>query len=184
MAITDHADESNVAALAGALVKVCGLYADKGFFAVPGVELTHIPLARIPALVKKARSLGARVVVGHGETLVEPVEPGTNLAYIKAGVDILAHPGLVTDNECRLAHKNSVHFEITARGGHSLSNGHVAMMCRAHGVKMVINTDAHAPSDLIDDATALRIVLGAGLNDEDWGRMQRNAERLLKKSIR
>ncbi|OGQ60068.1 MAG: PHP domain-containing protein [Deltaproteobacteria bacterium RIFCSPLOWO2_02_FULL_53_8] len=182
MAITDHADESNIDVILKSLKKVCALYRDKGFLAVGGVELTHIPVKRIPALVKRARALGAGVIVGHGETLVEPVEPGTNAAYIKAGVDILAHPGLVTDDESLLGRKNGVLFEITARGGHSLSNGHVATTAKRHGVNMVIDTDAHGPSDLIDDGTALRVVLGAGLSENDFRRMQLNAEGLLKKA--
>jgi len=184
MAITDHADESNIDALVKSLVKVCALYKRGAILAVAGVELTHIPLRRIPALVKRARSLGARVVIGHGETLVEPVEPGTNAAYIKAGVDILAHPGLVTDDECALARKRSVFLEITARGGHSLSNGHVAAAARRHGAGMVIDTDAHAPGDLISDAKAMQVVLGAGLTEEDFRRMQLNAEALLRKPAR
>lgn len=184
MAITDHADESNIDAVLKSLIKVCALYKGKGFLAVAGVELTHIPLQRIPALVKRGRALGAGIIVGHGETLVEPVEPGTNAAYIKAGVDILAHPGLVTDGECVMARKNEVFFEITARGGHSLSNGHVAAAAGRHGVGMVIDTDAHSPGDLIDDATALRIVLGAGLTEKDFRRMQLNAEGLLEKTVR
>ncbi|MBI5561507.1 MAG: histidinol phosphate phosphatase domain-containing protein [Deltaproteobacteria bacterium] len=184
MAITDHADESNVEALVAALSKVCAVYRVRGFLAVPGVELTHIPPGRIPALVKRARSLGARVVVGHGETLAEPVEPGTNMAYIKARVDVLAHPGLLSDEECLLARKNSVLLEITARAGHSLSNGRVAALARRHGAEMALNTDAHAPGDLVDDETAVRIVLGAGLDAEDWRRMQGNAEGLLKNAVR
>lgn len=184
MAITDHADESNIDVIIRSLRKVCALYKGKGFLAVAGVELTHIPLQRIPALVKRARALGAGIIVGHGETLAEPVEPGTNAAYIRAGVDILAHPGLVTDDDCVKARKNNVCFEITARGGHSLSNGHVAFQAARHAVSMVIDTDAHAPGDLIDDATALRVVLGAGLTEKDFRRMQLNAEGLLAQAVR
>ncbi|MBI5885550.1 MAG: histidinol phosphate phosphatase domain-containing protein [Deltaproteobacteria bacterium] len=184
MAITDHADESNIDALVESLAKVCALYRRGPIIAVAGVELTHIPPGRIPALVKRARALGAKVVIGHGETLAEPVEPGTNAAYIKAGADILAHPGLVTDAECVLARKKSVFFEITARGGHSISNGHVAAAALRHGVGMVINTDAHAPGDLISDARALQVVLGAGLKEEDFRRMQLNAKALLGKPAR
>lgn len=184
MAITDHADESNIDVILKSLKKVCALYKGKGFLAVAGVELTHIPLQRIPALVKRARALGAGIVIGHGETLVEPVEQGTNAAYIKAKVDILAHPGLVTDDECVMARKNAVLLEITARGGHSLSNGHVAAAAIRHGAGMVIDTDAHAPGDLIDDATALRVVIGAGLTENDFRRMQLNAEGLLGKTAR
>lgn len=182
MAITDHADESNIETVLKQITKVARqLNADRTFTLLPGVELTHIPPAHIPLMVKKARALGAKVVVGHGETLAEPVEAGTNAAFIKAGVDILAHPGLVTDGDARLAAKKSVHFEITSRGGHSLSNGHVAAAAKRHGVKMVLNTDTHSPGDLISDEKALRIALGAGLNEEDFRRIQENAKAFLKK---
>jgi histidinol phosphatase-like PHP family hydrolase len=182
MAITDHADESNIEAVLKQLTKVARqLNTDKTFSLLPGVELTHIPVAHIPLMVKKARALGARVVVGHGETLVEPVEAGTNAAFVKAGVDILAHPGLVTDEVAKAAAKKSVHFEITARGGHSLSNGHVAATAKRHNVKMVLNTDSHSPGDLITDEKALKVALGAGLNEEDFRRIQENAKAFVKK---
>ncbi|MBI5468096.1 MAG: histidinol phosphate phosphatase domain-containing protein [Deltaproteobacteria bacterium] len=182
MAITDHADESNIEAVLKQITKVARqLNTDRTFRLLPGVELTHIPPAHIPLMVKKARALGARVVVGHGETLAEPVEAGTNAAFIKAGVDILAHPGLVTDEDAKSAVKRSVHFEITARGGHSLTNGHVAAVAKRHGVKMVLNTDSHSPGDLITGEKALKIALGAGLNEEDFRRIQENAKALVKK---
>lgn len=183
MAITDHADESNIEAVLKQLAKVAKqLNTDRSFMLVHGVELTHIPPAHIPLMVKKARALGAKVVVGHGETLAEPVEAGTNEAFIKAGIDILAHPGLVTAREARMAVKKSVHFEITSRGGHSLSNGHVAAVAKKYGVKMVLNTDTHSPGDLITDEKALKVALGAGLDEDDFRRMQENARELLRKN--
>lgn len=183
MAITDHADESNVDLVLKQIIKVSALVnRDKGFRLIPGVELTHIPPRRIPLMVKKARALGARVVIGHGETLAEPVEPGTNMAYIKAGVDILAHPGLVTVEECKAAVKKTVCFEITSRGGHNASNGHVARMCKEFGVRMVVNTDSHSPGDLITDEKAEKIALGAGLDNADIRRIRENARELLKKA--
>lgn len=182
MAITDHADESNIESVLRQIIKVSKqLNRGKGFKVLPGVELTHIPVAHIPLMVKKARALGAKVVVGHGETLAEPVEDGTNMAYIKAKVDILAHPGLITDEECKLALKNSVHIEITSRAGHSISNGHVARMAKKHGARLLINTDSHAPGDLISDERALKIAIGAGLDKEDFRRIKANAEELVKK---
>ncbi len=182
LAITDHADESNIETVIGQLKKVCKhLNREKDFKIIPGVELTHIPPALIPGMVRRARKLGAAVVIGHGETLAEPVEPGTNAAYIKSGVDILAHPGLVTEAECIEAAKRSVRFEITSRAGHGISNGHVAAMAKRHGVKMLVNTDAHAPGDLISRKRAELVALGAGLDSGDYRRMVENAEELLKK---
>jgi histidinol phosphatase-like PHP family hydrolase len=183
LAITDHADESNIELVLSQIIKVCRqLNKDKGGLKViPGVELTHIPVRYIPLMVKKARRLGAKLVVAHGETIVEPVAPGTNAAFIRSGVDVLAHPGLITNEECALALRFAVHLEISGRKGHSLSNGHVASLAKRHGVKMLINTDAHGPADLTSAKAALEIVLGAGLVKNDFKRMQDNAQRLLEK---
>ena len=182
MAITDHADESNIDSVLKQITKVAKqLNTDKSFCLIPGVELTHIPVRHIPQMVKKARSLGALIVVGHGETLAEPVEQGTNMAYIKAGVDILAHPGLISTDEMKEAVKKGVHIEITNRGGHSISNGHVAALAKKLGARMLLNTDSHAPGDLISDERAEKVALGAGLDKEDFRRIQENALSLLKK---
>lgn len=181
MAITDHVDESNMDTVVKQLIRVCAqLSSEGGFRAVPGVELTHIPAVQIPAMVKRARELGAAIVVGHGETIVEPVENGTNLAFIRSRVDVLAHPGLITVRECRLAAKNSVCLEITSRGGHSLTNGHVASVAKRCGAPLVLNTDSHSPSDLITAEKAEKIVAGAGLGPGDFRRMQKNALELIR----
>ena len=182
MAITDHADASNIEDVLKKLIKVARqLNTDKTFKVIPGVELTHIPPRLIPLMVKKARTLGARVVVGHGETLSEPVEPGTNRAYIEAKVDILAHPGLITDGDARLAAKNGVHLEITTRAGHSISNGHVAALGKRCGALLLLNTDSHAPGDLASAERALKVALGAGLTEDDFKKMQDNANAIVKK---
>ena len=185
IAITDHADESNLDTVIAQLAKAAlALTRSADIIVIPGVELTHIPPGDIPGMVKKARSLGSKVVVGHGETLAEPVAPGTNEAFIRAKVDVLAHPGLVTKAEAGLAAKNSVFFEITARKGHSLSNGHVAKVAQSSGVKMLLNTDAHAPEDLISVDTALKVALGAGLTEKDFARMEEDARELVDKVSR
>ncbi|HKJ89058.1 MAG TPA: histidinol phosphate phosphatase domain-containing protein, partial [Gammaproteobacteria bacterium] len=109
------------------------------------------------------------------------VAPGTNRAYIEAGIDILGHPGLITDQECELAAKNSVCLEITTRKGHSLTNGHVAAAAKRHGARLVVNNDAHGPGDLVSPELAEKIVLGAGLAREDFREMQRTSEGLIEK---
>lgn len=182
LAVTDHADASNLEMLIGQIMRFTASHeSENGLSVVPGVELTHIRPALIGKMTAEARRLGARVVVCHGETIVEPVPPGTNMAAIKACVDILSHPGLVTDQECRLAAKNSVLFEITARKGHCLTNGHVARMAKNHGVGLVVNTDAHGPDDLITEKEALRVALGAGLTEADFEEVKKNARKLLEK---
>jgi histidinol phosphatase-like PHP family hydrolase len=134
LAVTDHADASNMEILLGQIKRFCATLDSKNDLpVVPGIELTHIRPELIAEMTREARKLGAKVVVCHGETMVEPVPTGTNMAAIKAGVEVLSHPGLVTEEECRLAAKNSVLFEITSRKGHCLANGHVAAMAKKYG---------------------------------------------------
>lgn len=180
LAITDHADPSNLEFILANMVRVCReLHGVSGAETYPGVEITHVPPRLIRPLAERARELGAKVVIVHGETIVEPVPRGTNLAAIEARVDILAHPGLLTEAEARLAGENGVFLEITARKGHSLTNGHVAHAAVKNGARMVYNTDAHAPGDFTAWETALKIVRGASLSEKDAERMQQNARELL-----
>lgn len=167
LAITDHADASNLEDLAAQLLRFQreGLRGFEVAF-VPGVELTHVPPEQISPLARWARRLGFRLVVVHGETMVEPVAPGTNRAAVECrDVDILAHPGFLTEEEARLAAANGVALEISARGGHCLTNGHVARVALEAGAKLVVNTDTHTPADMIDQARAWRVALGAGLSE-------------------
>ncbi|MFH1756545.1 MAG: histidinol phosphate phosphatase domain-containing protein [Pseudomonadota bacterium] len=180
VAITDHVDSSNLDWVIPRVVRVCrDLSAHWQVRAIPGVELTHIPPDLISPLTVQARALGAQIVLVHGETVVEPVPPGTNQRAIAAGVDILAHPGLITEEEVLLAREKGVFLEITARKGHSLTNGHVARLAKKVGTSLVLNTDTHAPEDLISQDYALTIALGAGLTNEDFERMLKNAWKIL-----
>ncbi|HEY7585407.1 MAG TPA: histidinol phosphate phosphatase domain-containing protein [Candidatus Deferrimicrobiaceae bacterium] len=180
LAITDHADPSNLDFVLERISHVCGELRGKVRAKVyPGVEITHVPPGMIASLVARARERGAKVVTVHGETIVEPVPRGTNMAAIDAGADILAHPGLITEAEVRLAGKKGVLLEITARKGHSLSNGHVARLALKCGARMVYNTDSHSPGDFTPWETAVRIIRGAGLSDRDAARMQENARNLV-----
>jgi putative hydrolase len=180
VALTDHADSSNLDWIVPRLVQVCkDLNAHWKIRAIPGIELTHIPPAMIGPLAEKARALGALIIVVHGETLVEPVPPMTNRMAIEAGVDILAHPGLITAEEVVLARERKVALEISARKGHSLANGHVARLGEKHGAEMVLNTDSHSPDDLISLEKALKVALGAGLRADGFERMLQNSRRFI-----
>ena len=104
----------------------------------------------------------------HGETLNEPVIGGTNLAAVSCkDVDILGHPGLITEEEAEIALENDVTLEISARKGHCLGNGHVANIARKVGNDLVVDTDTHAPDDLITFERAIEIALGAGMSREE-----------------
>ncbi len=178
--ITDHADASNLDFIIPRIVAVAErLNRVNHIKTVPGIELTHVPPSQIGPLAEQARSLGAKIVVVHGETIAEPVVPGTNRAALSADIDILAHPGLISEEEAVMAAGKGILLEISARKGHSLTNGHVAKLAGRHGAELVLNSDAHEPSDLITDQLAREIVLGAGLSQDDFDHMQKNAESFL-----
>ena len=165
IALTDHADSSNLEDL---MTRMHNFSMHQlGDFEIDlliGVELTHLPPARIDSLAQEAKRLGADIVVVHGETIVEPVAKGPNRAAVESPwVDVLGHPGFITLEEARIAAANGVHLELTARRGHSLTNGHVAQVAREAGARLVVDTDAHHPDDLIDDSRAIDVALGAGL---------------------
>lgn len=174
--MTDHGDSSNMDFIIPRLVDVADqLNRTMSITVVPGIEITHVPPSLIAETCARARAMGARIVIVHGETLVEPVAPGTNRAAIEAGVDVLAHPGLITEEDVIAAGQNKVLLEISARPGHAFANGHVALLAKKHGVGLVLNTDSHGPSDLKDRESARRIARGAGLTDQDFEQMQKNA---------
>jgi histidinol phosphatase-like PHP family hydrolase len=141
---------------------------DWGIDVFVGAEITHVPAEAIDEVASKGISCGADYLVVHGETVVEPVEPGTNRSAILSGkVDILAHPGLITAEDAKLAAEHNVFLEVTCRKGHSLSNGRVVQLGREAGAKFLINTDGHAPGDLLTDAFAWTVGRGAGLSDDE-----------------
>jgi putative hydrolase len=183
LAITDHADHSNIDFIIPRIVKVCQKITEKGnILAVPGIELTHVDPRDIAGLAAESRKLGAKIVVMHGETLVEPVQAGTNLAAIQAKVDILAHPGLITEEEVRLAAEKGVFLEITTRRGHAFSNGHVAQMARKYQAKLVLDNDAHAPSDFVGKKMATNIASGAGLMEKEIATMFENSQKIVQRA--
>ncbi len=149
IAITDHMDSSNMDFIIPRIVRIAEeLNRVQPVKVIPGAELTHVPPELIPEKIEYARQLGAKIVIVHGETLVEPVKVGTNRAAIDGGADIIAHPGLISEAEVRLAAEKGIFLEISARKGHSLANGHVARLAVKYNAPLVINTDAHGrPND-------------------------------------
>ncbi len=182
IAITDHGDRSNLDLIVPRLVRaVAEINRHNRAQALAGIELTHVPPATIGLLAAEARRLGAHIVVVHGETLVEPVMPGTNRAALEADIDILAHPGLLTEEEAALAARRGILLEISGRKGHSFTNGHVARMAQKAGAGLVLNSDAHAPGDLLSREMARRIVLGAGLDDAAFAGMIQASQALVER---
>jgi putative hydrolase len=182
VALTDHGDSSTIDFSLPRIIRVAEeLNQIQSVKVIPGVELTHIPPPLIGKLVQRARELGAALVVVHGETIVEPVAPGTNLAAIESGVDILAHPGLITAHEAALAAHKGVFLEISGRSGHSFTNGHVASRARAAGARLILNSDAHKPGDLMSVDFARKVVEGAGLPEGSLNDLLANSNALLQK---
>ncbi|MFA5085410.1 MAG: histidinol phosphate phosphatase domain-containing protein [Candidatus Omnitrophota bacterium] len=180
IALTDHVDSSNIDFVLPRIVKVSEvLNKDWEIFVIPGVEVTHAPLKEIPVLVKYARKNGAKIVVVHGETVSEPVIPGTNRCAIEAGCDILAHPGNITDDDMALAAKRGVLLEITTRSSHSPANGHVIALAKRFGAKMVLDNDSHSPDDLITAEGARVFLTNLGLNSDEINQIFRNSEEVV-----
>ena len=181
--ITDHVDSSNISTVLPAIVRVSEVlnkYWD--IFVIPGVEITHVPVEVFPELVKFARKGGARLVIGHGESPVEPVIPGTNAAAILAGVDILAHPGFISEETASLASGKGVYLEITTRKGHSNTNKHVMDIAVKARTKMVINTDTHSPETLITAVKRDEVLRDLTDSDEVISGIIRNSEDLVRKA--
>jgi histidinol phosphatase-like PHP family hydrolase len=180
LAITDHVDSSNIDFVVPRIAEaVSSIDGDSQIKVIAGAEITHVPPRLIAKLVSKARELGARIVVVHGETVVEPVAPGTNRAAIDAGADILAHPGLISKEDAVRAKENGVALEITSRKGHSLSNGHVLRIAMETGATVIINTDTHAPEDLITPYRAKIVLRGAGMDEEAVEQIFANSQKLI-----
>ncbi len=165
IAVTDHAGPGNLEEVLDALRRECELArAHWPIIALPGVELTHVPPASIAGLARRARAAGAAIIVVHGETVTEPVEPGTNAAAIDCEeVDILAHPGIIDPADAARAAARGCHVELSARKGHAYANGHVARVALDAGARLLVNSDGHAPEDLLTPRLQEIVLRGAGV---------------------
>ena len=180
LVITDHVDYSNIDFVIPNILNACKEIASVAKIKVHGgVELTHLRLEHIKSMVKRARALGAFIVLVHGETITEPVLPGTNRAAIEAGADILVHPGLITESDAKLAKARGVRLEVSGRKGHAYANGHVVKMAKRVGAKLVFGSDSHTPDDLLDRNSAESIARGAGLEEKDIQEIFKEAESLI-----
>lgn len=163
IAITDHVDMTNVESVLRNVVKATDL-CDDSITVIPGVEITHVPPSKMDAVIRDARRFGAKIIVVHGETVAEPVAKGTDMtAAMNPEVDILAHPGFITIEEAQAAKGNGIALEITGRAGHNITNGHVLSIAREVGAEMVIDSDTHAPENLMSEADARIVAAGAGM---------------------
>ena len=164
IAITDHADYSNIKQIAKAIVEFCKRWPKNSSIKVlPGVELTHLPPEQFKPLAALARKEGIKIIIAHGETPVEPVAKDTNRLALLADIDILAHPGLISDADTQLAKERGIFLEITSRKGHRQTNTHVIEQARKFGAKLILNNDSHNPEDIISPAELIQVGLDFGL---------------------
>lgn len=184
IAITDHVDYSNIESTVKAIMDFTRYWPDDSKIRVlPGIELTHLPLEQFIPLAKYARIKGIKIILAHGETPVEPVIKDTNRAALEADIDILAHPGLISDADVKLARKKGIFLEITSRKGHCDSNQHIAERALKLGAKMILNTDSHAPDDIISPDQLRNVALGAGLTSKQIDKIYQSVGNFCKKLL-
>ena len=185
LAITDHAGVGSLERFAYELGADCALATERWEIeAYPGVELTHVPADSVDECARKAKAAGAAIVVVHGETVVEPVEPGTNLAALQSDhVDVLGHPGLITLEEARVAAERGIFLELSARRTHCVANGHVARVAREAGAKLILDSDQH-DLDFLTPERQRYVALGAGLTEADLDDVLVNNPRALLAQIK
>ncbi|MBI4335225.1 MAG: histidinol phosphate phosphatase domain-containing protein [Candidatus Omnitrophica bacterium] len=184
IALTDHVDCSNIDFVLPRIVKAAKqLNKYWKIRVLPGVEISHVPLQEMGRLVRFARKNGAKIIIAHGETTMEPVLPGTNRKAIECGVDIIAHPGHLSEEDARAAAKKGVYIEITTRRTHRATNKEVIRAAKKAGTKLILNTDTHSEADLINDSKARDFLKNLGMTREDIGRIFLNSKELLKKSL-
>lgn len=181
IALTDHCDYSNIKTNVAAILEFARHWPkDSQLTVLPGVELTHLPLAQFKPLAKYARSQGIKVIVAHGETTVEPVIKGTNRAALEADIDILAHPGLITAQDTQLAKQKGIFLEITARHGHRETDRHVIKQALKFGAKLIINTDSHSPEDIMPHAQVLKLICKFGLTKKQIAKIDFDTAKFIK----
>lgn len=182
IAITDHIDYSNIDSAIKAIMEFVKHWPKDGKIKVlPGIELTHLPLEQFRPLAKYGRDKGIKIIVGHGETLAEPVIKGTNQAALEADIDVLAHPGLISDEDIKLAKRKNIFLEITSRKGHCDTNPHVAERALKLGARLILNNDSHTPEDIISPNELIGIGRKAGLNQREIDKIYRDIKQFFTK---
>ncbi|MFA6430767.1 MAG: histidinol phosphate phosphatase domain-containing protein [Candidatus Margulisiibacteriota bacterium] len=185
LTISDHVDASNIDETIKSLVRFEKETRGKSPVTfIVGAEISYVVPSQILTYAKKAKKLGAKIIIVHGESTSEEVYPGTNHEAVSAKdiVNILAHPGNIAEEDVILAAKNGIYLELSAKHGHKDGNKHVAKLALQYGAKMLVDTDAHDEKGLITQEQAFQIAKDAGLSDTDAVRTVRdNPIELLKK---
>jgi histidinol phosphatase-like PHP family hydrolase len=183
IALTDHIDYSNMKFVITKIVKVAKILTENyDILVLPGAELTYVPPKLIKSAADECRKFGAKVIVVHGETLAEDVPPNTNLCAVKAGVDILAHPGYLSEEEADIAAQNDVKIEITTREHHKVTNKEVAQTALKKNAKLVLNTDTHMPENLLTKEIIAQTLFDIGFTVGYYDIMQNNSREIIDKT--
>lgn len=182
IALTDHVDTSNIDFVLPRIVKVSKtLNKHWKIKVIPGVEISHVPLEEMNQLIRFARKKGAQIIIVHGETIAEPVIPGTNKKAIECRADILAHPGHLSKRDAALAAKNGVYIELTTRKNHFKTNKEIIEIARKTEAKLILNTDTHGEKDIINDKKAINFLKKLHLKQEEIKRIFLNSKELIKR---
>ena len=180
IAITDHADYSNIKQVAKSITEFCRRWPKNSAIKIfPGIELTHLPPEQFKPLAALARKQGIKIIIAHGETPVEPVAKDTNRLSLLADIDILAHPGLITDSDTELAARRGIFLEITSRCGHNQTNAHVIKQARKFKAKLILNTDSHTPDDIITPEQLIQVGNDCGLTQNEIDKIYQDVKELL-----
>jgi len=181
IAICDHADYSNIETIVSSILKFTYHWPKTSPISVlPGIELTHVPLEQFKPLAIYARTKGIKIIVGHGQTPAEPVIVGTNRAALEADIDILAHPGLISDEDVKFAKERGIFLEISARKGHCKTNEHVAARALSLGARLILDSDSHAPEDIPTKDKIIEVAAAAGLSPEQVDGIYQEVKEFLK----
>lgn len=184
IAFTDHVDASNMQQVLESLLPMIRNYSlYSGIDLYAGVELTHVPPQLLPDTIAEARSMGAQLVTVHGQTIADIVDEGTNLAAIEGGADILAHPGLITEQEAALAAEKNIYLEITARADHAFTNGHVAKVAALTNAPLVFNNGGYRGYDFINKDRRRAIALGCGMSKEQYQSAENNSRTIVSRMM-
>jgi histidinol phosphatase-like PHP family hydrolase len=182
IAITDHVDYSNIDLVIPAILKFTRNWPkDSKIRVLPGVELTHLPLGQFTSMVKYCRKKGIKIIIGHGQTTAEPVFQGTNRAALEADIDILAHPGYISDDDTKLAKERGIFLEITSREGHNRTNAFVVKQALKFKARMLLSHDSHEPEDIISPQQLRRVGIKAGLTASQVASIYKDTAKFLAK---
>lgn len=180
LALTDHVSLEDPAPLLARLRAESAAWEGSPMTTLIGVEISMVPPRKIADVARAARRAGAEIIIVHGETLVEPVPAGTNRAALEAtDVDLLAHPGRLSEAEADLARAHDTVLELSTRRGHSLTNGLVAQRALTARADVVVDSDAHDADQLVAFEFAKAVAEGAGLSPVEVQKALSDAPRRL-----